>query len=568
MKLSAAQRQAIATYLEAPAEPQHRQGLHGLFWSSLMNAIAEEVNGGRDLKGLFTDSFDFINFGLCPGASAEAAARGSDLKNAAVAYPFCQIKLFTEWLDEIVKKVNKGDQKESLERDIKLARISIKHLEDEIKMQQESRAELLLKNYGENGKPPPPPVVKQIESMEATDTGVLESMRVKRSISRGVFFSVEQKRQHIQLETQLQKEIGRNDGLIAKIKSKEDGLTVKNSGAKIAEIITQLLDTEEAIGKRTQALSDIQKRQESLSAVEIESRIRTEIEYVRDLLMLAAKRLHQDSCPFLRPDEPCFTVKEIGACVDRILEFDPRIFYNDRASIFGRPGIVLVPGSGNALFDWKNNMIIVPLIPPAGNCMASIATAMIEYRLDVDEEKRLMTSYNQIPDYKDLRSIFQLRATMTHDYIAWMLSEYKGYRVLGKDTKKWFDHEIAPDRNDIFAPPDYQQFALSSADYKKRAEDLEAALAGNLDECTVEVLWHGSIVAYQNGKFPRAIELLRQLVKKSPEHTFAYYNLGHACMKTMQKQEAIAAFMEFAKRNGQSWWAAIARDHVLHLQRG
>ena len=260
MKLSTEQKQAIVNYLENPTEAQSRQGLHGIFWTSIMEAVAEVVNRGGDLDALFKKEFDFINFGLLTDRDKETAARALELRKAVGRYPLCQTMLFTEWLDEIFRKVNKGDQKELLERDIKLAEISIRHLNEEIKLQQESRKELLLKNTGENGHTPAPALIKQIDSMEATDILVLESMRVKRAIARGMFLSVEQKRGHVGRETRIQKECAHNDGLIKGIKSKESVLAVKGLEAKLAELFTQTLDAEDAIARKRQTIADIEKR--------------------------------------------------------------------------------------------------------------------------------------------------------------------------------------------------------------------------------------------------------------------------------------------------------------------
>jgi len=256
----------------------------------------------------------------------------------------------------------------------------------------------------------------------------------------------------------------------------------------------------------------------------------------------------------------------LNECLDRIIEFDPLLFKNDRVAIFGKPGVLIVPGNGNSLYDWKNNRLLVPLVPPGGNFMASIATGMIEYRLDVDEDKRMLNSYNQIPAHKKIRSMFQLRNNLMKDYVIWMTSEYKGYRILEKEKKDWFEHEIAPPKMDIFTPFEYQQFNITSSEFKKLMDSLDIKLSGDLSKCKNDELWSGSIVFYQQGKFQRAMEMLNALIQKDPENLMAYYNCGHIAMKCMNKSQAINSFTEYCNRNPQSWWTRVAREHLRRLQ--
>jgi tetratricopeptide (TPR) repeat protein len=281
---------------------------------------------------------------------------------------------------------------------------------------------------------------------------------------------------------------------------------------------------------------------------------------------LTAKRLHTESCPFVRDGDAYFTYREISACLDRVLEFDPGIFHNGRAALFGKPFVLLVPGTGNALYDWKNNVIIVPLVPPSGNFMASLACGAVEYRLDTDEDKKLLTTYNQLPQHQNVKSLFLLRSELTKDYITWMTSEYRGYKNLSRETRKWFEHEIAPSKNDIYVPPEFRPFALSTEQFTAILDACEARLAGGVDGAAEDDLWTGGILNYQRGKFERSAELLKALVARFPTNHRAWYNLGHVFMKLMCKQEALRVFLEYAKLNPQSWWTGVVMDNVRKLQ--
>ena len=198
--------------------------------------------------------------------------------------------------------------------------------------------------------------------------------------------------------------------------------------------------------------------------------------------------------------------------------------------------------------------------------MTSIATAIIEYRLDVDIDKNLLTSYQKLPEQKGKRSLYALRSSLTKDYIKWMNSEYFGFKVLDKDIRDWFEHEIAPSKTDIFCPPQYQTFALSSEEFRDMLNETEKKVKEATSNPAEEDLWKTCILQYQQGKFKESYKYINELLAIYPEHLFGYYNLGIIGMKIAHKQDAIKGFKEFMKRNPQSWWASIARDHIRRLQ--
>ena len=250
------------------------------------------------------------------------------------------------------------------------------------------------------------------------------------------------------------------------------------------------------------------------------------------------------------------------------MEFDPVLFKNSRVSLFGKPGIILVPGIGNSLYDWKNNCLIVPLMIQGDNHMASIASGIIEYRLDVDEDKLMLTSYNQLPEMKGIKSTLQLKSHLTKDYITWMTSEYAGYRILVRSAKDWFEHEVAPPKNEIFCPARYSTFNMTAAESKTMLATIEERMAGGLENCTDEELWAGSILFYNQGQFENALKLSIALASRTTAHKMIPYNIGQIATKLHKKQDAIAGFKEFISKNPQSWWSRLAQEHLRRLQMG
>jgi len=338
----------------------------------------------------------------------------------------------------------------------------------------------------------------------------------------------------------------------------------------IMELLEKSVVSDDQINEKQRELLAIADQNQKLSPLEVEGRVRTEIEYIRDLVKLVARRLHLESCSLLKPDDPFFTLDTIHECFDRIFEFDPMLFNNERVSYIGKPSVLLVPGNGNALYDWKNNQIVIPLVPPGGNFMGSIATGIVEYRIDVDEEKKMMHSYQKTPENKTVKSIVTLRANLTKDYMRWMTSEYAGFKVLSKDSRLWFEHEIGPRKSEIFCPQELQPFAMNQKRFSEAFEAVKKRIKENGDAYATrpDDLWAGSVMACQLGKYEDALKYLDELTDKNPDHKFAWYNLGMICMKNMRGQDSQKAFKQFMLKGSRSWWTAVAAEHLRHLMDG
>lgn len=565
MKFDTAALQAIRAYLDDPTDPKTLYGLSSLYWKSFIDTLGDLIRNEDDIHGFLFNEKDFINTGIVDNILENADEIRTKITSDTVSYKHLTVQLVTDWLKETFRKINAGDKKELLEKDIKNCEIQQNKIDSEIAGLQQMRKDLLLKVLADNTDKT---IVSQIDNLINIDFLTLQNLQTKKEIARGVFFSVDNRREFVARTNQLEKETVKKDELFAKVKSADDKTALRKYTSQINELFEKSISCADTIVKKEKEIDDIEKDQSSLSPLEVENRIRAELEYLRDMVKLSAKRLHMGSCPILRPNQKFFTIKEVGACFDRILEFDPLVFYNDRVPLFGKPSIILVPGNGHGLYDWKNNRFVIPLTPATGNFMASVAAAIIEYRLDVDDDKKLLTSYQKLPAYKTVRSIMALRSSLTKDYIKWMTSEYQGFKVLDKDARNWFEHEIAPSRNDIYCPPEYQPFELSTDQFQALLKTVDSKLTADNSPQSGEDLWAASILNYQQGEFKKSLHYINDLLSLDPNHIFSYYNQGIIAMKIPQKQMAIKGFNEFIKRKPQSWWASVARDHARRLQIG
>ncbi len=555
--------QAISTLRnlrEKPGDPALQRSAGMLYWNIIEENVFGLARQKKDPSGFLAQEHDLLDFGISPALREDARDVCARMNGVAESGTRHKIILVTDWIAEVYRKTISGDRLESLDRELKIAERQFSRYEQEIANGRQLRREILSKESGN--------AAAAADLMDRADELYRYILKIKRMSSKGVFIPVEEKRKNCKLQQDYEKLRDQAARLTGSIRLPDAASAVKQCAELMEENITGALDSEEAIARIREDLANVQKRQHDLSAAEIEATIRKELDYVKEMMRLSAKRIHRECCCFLKPGDICCTVSEVDECVERVIEFDPEIVHNQRVSLFGLPGILLIPGTGSSLYDWKNNRILVPLSAPDGNLMASIASGFIEYRLDVDEEKRLLTSYSKLPRHKDVRSVLRLKSELIKDYIVWMTSEYKGFKIFAREERKWFEQEIAPPRNDIAVPLPYRTYMMSGEEFNEKCREMESVLSRGPEAAHPETLWMAGILLYQQGKFSRSAEALQELVKKRPDHLTAWYNLGHVFMKLMRKQEAMQCFGEYCKRNPQSWWSSVAMEHVRRLQAG
>lgn len=557
--------EVIKSYRDDPTDQNTVTQLGSLYWPSVINSICEILHNEEDIDQFLNKENDFINAGIIDTILEDCDDIRTRIQINAHSYNHLSIYDATSWVKHILYKINAGDTKELLNADIKNLAIQQEKIEEEIESIQNNRNEFLAEALSnKNDKK----MKSFFDKLDTLDRVNFKNMHIQNDITKGAFLSIEKRRELVERINRVQQENAKREKFFSEIPSSAIKKQVRLCTTRIQELFKQSIGLSDSIGKKKEELDKTETEQRSLSPLEVENRVRMELEYLRDMVKLSAKRLHMEGCPILRPHSKFFTFRELCTCFDRILEFDPLVFNNNRVPIFGKPSVVLIPGEGNGLYDWKNNAFVIPLCPPGGNFMASVATAAIEYRLDVDDDKMLINSYQKLPEQKNIRSMVALRLHLTRDYLKWMTSEYQGFKVLNKHSRKWFEQEIAPSRNDIFCPPQYQPFALSSAEFKDLLQVTQTAITERSPTPLKEDLWVAGLLLYQQGKYQESFNYINELLTLYPEHIFGYYNQGIIGMKIHQKQDAIKGFKEFINRNPQSWWASVAKDHVRRLQIG
>jgi hypothetical protein len=544
--------------------PENAYVLDGPYWTMIASSVGDCIHDNNDLSALLKDAANLFDYGICKEYFSDESAVRAAIEDSSVQSSPLPLYTLTTWIEHSVQRIRQFDKKDFILNEQKLCQVQINRLNAEI---QTIRSQRNLRLIRLTNSHPGNDYNRLLQELEIIDELQITSLRNKKALSRGVFFSVNQKRDNANLENKLMKANDSFRSIVDSYQDKETVVEVKGMLVKVAELTAKIIEIETQIDKTNTDLAELEKKQADLSPIEIENQIKAEIEQIRDLVRLSAKRLHSECNPVLLPEKKHFTYKTLIACFDRILEFDPKILKNDRVNIFGKPQIILVPGNGSAIYDWKNNVIIVPIIYNSDNPMLSIATGMIEYRLDTDEDKMMQNSFNQLPEMKAIKSSLQLKAQLIKDYNTWMTSEYQGFRILPKHVKDWFEHEIGPNKNEIFIPPAYQPFNLSSEEFNKLLKGIDERVKRGpperIDFCD---LWIGSILFCIHGNLEKAFDLLIMYLKRDHTNAMAFYNFGIIAAKLHRNSRAIKGYTEFVGRAPQSWWTRVATDHIRQIQ--
>jgi len=538
------------------------------FWAMLIETICDEIHENGSIDAFIKSSTSFINYGICDELHAEPKKIIGIIEDVPIKSSPLILNTFSGWITAQVNKIRQCDKRDSLVKELRTNQIQLSKYNRE----SQSLRSLRIEKFHELAEISQSPnsksdLQKILAELSQIDQVQLDSFRAKKALSKGTFFTVEQKRDNAQREMQLTKSLDQVKSYLDCFPLSDLITEIKQSFTTMIDLLQKIVDLEQVIEKNQANIETVEKLQAELSPIEFENNVRKELEHIRDLTRLSAKRMHLDNCPVLTEGKRYFSCSKIIECLNRILEFDPQIFKNDRVTLFGRPEVIIVPGSGNALYDWQNNVILIPLIYTAENPMTSISTGMIEYRLDTDEDKTMLNSYNELPDNKNVRSSIQLKSQLTKDYTVWMTSEYMGYRVLAKSVKEWFEHEIGPNKNEIFIPHTYQPFNFSSADFNKQLRTLEERITTKgVESAENDDLWAGSIFHYNQGNFQRSYDLLLTLIKRNPANPMIFYNFAQVATKVLQRTNAIKGYTEFMGRLPQCWWTRVAGDHLRNLQ--
>ncbi|MDR2592191.1 MAG: hypothetical protein LBC59_05225, partial [Chitinispirillales bacterium] len=319
------------------------------FWTWIAESVGEIIRNKGETEPFIAANADLIDFGLSP--LVDAAALRAFIKDCDMADSRIKVNTISQWLREVLNKAMAGDKLEELQQKLKVQHLQTTKIIKEIQQVQGDRRSMI-----ENMFYRPTDCARQLTALDDADNMLLESLRKKKQISKGAFLSVEEKRLHVKQQLDLQKKLEYASSFINTLPNKDGSAEAKKMTKSINEdLFNKLVDSEFVEKKIDDELKALQKKLAEMSLSAVENKITEDLEYIRDITRLSAKRLNLDPFPLVRQEEKVVSFSLLKKNLNRITEFDPDIFHNDRVPLFGRPYVLLVPGTGKAIFDWKNN---------------------------------------------------------------------------------------------------------------------------------------------------------------------------------------------------------------------
>ncbi|HNY10407.1 MAG TPA: hypothetical protein PKK26_02340 [Candidatus Wallbacteria bacterium] len=132
-------------------------------------------------------------------------------------------------------------------------------------------------------------------------------------------------------------------------------------------------------------------------------------------------------------------------------EADNNVFNNKRVKTSGYPSILLVPGSGNGIYNIEADMLVFPMLP-LKDFNETVVNAMVLYRWENDENGDLRNSFHNRKKYKK-SSFASLQKSLIKEYLLYIIYPQVRKRVMDKEIYEWFMVEIAPKKDKGTGPP-------------------------------------------------------------------------------------------------------------------
>ncbi len=569
LKLSSGDFDAIRAFKSEPSNRKHRYALNTIYWEYFYKIIRTQAEGGSAKNLNLNEYKDFINIGLL---DVDLLEKGKDdlaeIQKGDVFVDDPNIFTFGSWIEKEYQHTLNFDKRDHLKTEITAIEHDLKTRSNELTAKQDDRRNVFMSTIDS--------VLAMRGMMAMKNQYVTKYERIKnaeemkynilvnqKEISTGKFLDVKVKRDLSDKIKEQGKLVLAFKNLITELKNPVIEKEILSATEEIETLIAEIVEIESRKHKKEAALKTIVTQTATLSPQEVEAAINEVLDYFKGLMTLCAKRVKAEPFSVLAGKSKPVTEASLKNVIHMIEEFDPRVFKNDRVKYLGLPKFVIIPGHGNSLYDWKNNAILVPTVP-FGRLEDSLFSGVVEYKLDMDDDKALLMSYNKLEDNKGMKSHLRLKEKFAKDYAIYMGQEIKGYKVMSKDLRNWFNHEIAPNRFEIKIPLEFDPITMSKEDYESLQHNLKSRIDNKT--ATAKDFYGMGIFESYNESFEKAMEYFKKAYEISPTFLDALYNLATICMKKSMRREAALYFTEFVKKSPQNWWTGVCQEHLMKLK--
>ncbi len=545
------------------SDPLERSDLYkcnGVFWDWLSEIIHEEVEDSSKIDLMLDEHKKQIDFGLLDPELIADPKTVETIEEVALGFDDLQPRQyhFSDWLIKKFKEILKFKEIEDTEDAIEHLNEKCEKLDVLITTFQKNRAEIVLNNSRQ-------PDQTKISLLNDKDDALLRSFVRKAEVAAGHNMSPDERRVHLAEEETLSSLMINSESIQSEVEDDNALNKVKQFSKNVELSIEKVIETKKELSKKEEELDALNDEVAAISMGELQNRMEEEVSYLKSLMKLSANRVKAEAIAVLFGNTEVVTFELVNELFKLVEEFDSKLYQNHKVAYIGKPNIVIVPGKGNGMYDWKNNALIIPTMPYTRPEL-SVINAIVEYRIDMDDDKSLFNGFTEIKGNESIKSTMDFRAKFTKEYIVWMTKEYKGYKVMTKEVRFWFEHEIGPNKQHILIPAKFVTPPMSSKEYLEKIHLLDEQVNLYGEECDPDVLYERAIAYCAEDSWLAATELFLMLKNRIPEESSIEYNLGFLSAKAKEFKTAMDHFSTFIRLNPSSWWAGVAKDTILKLR--
>ncbi|OGS33645.1 MAG: hypothetical protein A2293_10190 [Elusimicrobia bacterium RIFOXYB2_FULL_49_7] len=568
IKLSSSDISSVATYKRAPSDRKNQYVLNSIFWDNIYKIVRESSEQGKanDLK--LNRYHDFFDLGILEASLLENGEADLAKLLEESSHPVSDKHLYTfsEWIELEYQRALSFDKRDHCRNEITLLDKEIAKTTADIQEKQNER-QLQFSNGASSPNAKfvrePDKLIARFNALSGADDLFYEIQSIQKSINTGKFLAVEDKRALVNKTTEYHKLQEQLKSLYSELRDTTLSKELVEFGEHINSLINTVIDLEGRKQKKQEELDKIVNEAASFSPVEIEARINEVLDYFKGLMVLSSKRVKLEPCAVAAGKVLPATKSKLKKIIEEIVEFDPKVFKNDRVKYLGLPKFVIIPGLGKGLYDWKNNAVLIPTLP-AGRFDESVFAGIVEYKLDMDEDKILLTSFGKLEENKGVKSLLRLKEKFIKDYTIFMGQEVKGYKVMSKDLRNWFNREVAPNRSEVRIPIEYDPISMTQDAFERLKEELQKRI--DSQSATSQEFFGLSVIHAYFEEWDKSLERLKRALELNPNHLEALYNLGIVYAKKHMRKEAADAFSEYVRKSPQNWWTGVCQEHLMRLK--
>jgi hypothetical protein len=150
---------------------------------------------------------------------------------------------------------------------------------------------------------------------------------------------------------------------------------------------------------------------------------------------LSAKRDRTIYCPIMFKGQQTLDFDYALDLISILIDDDHRMRHYRVVRKKGIPNILLTPGRSNGFYFWESDIFILPVIP-VRNTEESVYSMYALFKWENDEDLRM--EYKMLKDVVRMNSLNSQRSFIK-DLTLWFSREKKGYKILDKSRKKFFE---------------------------------------------------------------------------------------------------------------------------------